>query len=62
MTDEQRPRPWEVLDEAEEGDFEIYRARRIRARSPRDGGEHTFHIADAPDGVIVMALTDGATW
>lgn len=59
MTNEQRPRPWEILDETQEGDFEIFRARRVRARSPLDGEEHTFHIADAPDGVLVIALTDG---
>jgi 8-oxo-dGTP pyrophosphatase MutT (NUDIX family) len=58
MTDEQRPRRWEVLDETQEGDFEIFRARKMRARSPLDGAEHTFHIADAPDGVLVVALTD----
>lgn len=58
MADE-RPRGWEVLDETQEGDFEIFRARRMRARSPRDGEEHTFHIADAPDGVMVVALTPG---
>jgi ADP-ribose pyrophosphatase len=59
MADEQRPRPWEVLDQKEEGDFEIFRVRRLRARSPRDGEDHTFHIADAADGVIVLALTPG---
>ena len=55
---EETPRPWEVLDEEQEGDFEIFRARALRVRSPRDGSEHTFHVADAPDGVTVIALTD----
>jgi ADP-ribose pyrophosphatase len=59
MSDEQRPRPWEVLEQGDEGDFEIFRVRRMRARSPLDGGEHTFHIADAADGVLVIALTPG---
>jgi ADP-ribose pyrophosphatase len=59
MSDEQRPRPWEVLGQSDEGDFEIFRARRVRARSPRDGEAHTFHIADAADGVLVLALTPG---
>lgn len=54
---EQRPRRWEVLEEHPQGDFEIFRARSLRARSPDDGSEHTFHVADAPDGVAVIALT-----
>jgi ADP-ribose pyrophosphatase len=57
MADEQRPRRWPVLDERPEGDFEIFRARSLRVRSPTDGEEHTFHVADAPDGVTVIALT-----
>jgi ADP-ribose pyrophosphatase len=58
MGEEKQPQRWEVLGEEHEGDFEIFRARALRARSPRDGSEHTFHIADAPDGVTVIALTD----
>lgn len=58
MTDEPRPGRWEVLDETDEGDFEIFRARALRVRSPDDGREHTFHVADAADGVTVIALTD----
>ena len=59
MTDEQRPRPWEVLGQEHEADFEIFRARAMHVRSPEDGAEHTFHIADAADGVTVIALTPG---
>lgn len=59
MPNEPRPQPWEVLEDREEGDFGIFRARRVRARSPRDGGEHAFHVAQAADGVLVIALTDG---
>lgn len=57
MADDPRPQGWPVLDERPEGDFEIFRARAMRVRSPRDGREHTFHVADAPDGVTVVALT-----
>lgn len=57
MPDEQRPRPWEVLGREAEGDFGIFRAQALRARSPEDGGEHTFRIAEAADGVTVIALT-----
>ena len=52
------PRPWEALGEEECGDFEIFRVRRLRAPSPVDGGEHVFHLAQSPDGVAVVALTD----
>ena len=58
MGDDRRPRPWEVTGEEFKGDFEIFRVRAVRARSPQDGSEHTFHVADAPDGVAVVALTD----
>ncbi|HEX8392067.1 MAG TPA: NUDIX hydrolase [Longimicrobium sp.] len=51
------PRPWPMLAETELQDYEIFRARRIDARSPEDGSEHTFHVADAPDGVLILALT-----
>lgn len=57
MADDPRPQGWPVLDERPVGDFEIFRARALRARSPRTGEEHTFHVADAPDGVMVIALT-----
>lgn len=50
------PRGWPVLDDTPLRDFDVFRARRIRARSPEDGSEHTFHVADAPDGVLVVAL------
>jgi 8-oxo-dGTP pyrophosphatase MutT (NUDIX family) len=54
---EQRPRRWEILNEEPKGDFDIFRARAMHVRSPDDGSEHTFHVADAPDGVAVIALT-----
>lgn len=52
-----RPQPWQVIGEEQQGDFEMFSARAIRARSPDDGSEHTFHIADAPDAVTVVAIT-----
>ncbi|HEX8692748.1 MAG TPA: NUDIX hydrolase [Longimicrobium sp.] len=52
-----RPQPWTVVEEDDCGDFEMFRVRRLRARSPRDGSEHDFHVAEAPDGVTVIALT-----
>jgi ADP-ribose pyrophosphatase len=53
-----RPQPWPVLRDEPEGDFEIFRARAMHVRSPEDGAEHTFHVAEAADGVTVIALTE----
>lgn len=36
----------------------MFTLREERSRSPRDGQEQTFHIADSPDGVTVLALAD----
>lgn len=58
MGDDRKPRPWEVVGEDDRGDFEIFRVRALHVRSPRDGSRHTFHVADAPDGVAVIALTE----
>ncbi len=58
MGDERRPRPWPVEREEEKGDFEMFRVRVLHARSPRDGSVQAFHLADSPDGVTVIALTD----
>ena len=58
MGDERRPRPWPVVREEEKGDFEMFRVRVLHARSPRDESVHAFHLADSPDGVTVIALTD----
>lgn len=58
MGDDRTPRPWEVVEEEDKGDFEVFRVRALHARSPRDGSEQTFHVAAAPDGVAVVALTE----
>jgi hypothetical protein len=38
MGEEKQPQRWEVLGEEHEGDFEIFRARALRARSPSGTG------------------------
>ena len=52
-----RPQAWPVVGEEHHGDFEMFSARTLRARSPEDGSEHDFNIADAPHGVTVLAIT-----
>jgi len=51
------PRAWELVSEEHLGDFEMFRVRVMRVRSPEDGSEHEFNVADSPDGVVVLALT-----
>ena len=50
-------RAWERVSSRPLADYEIFRVRRDRVRSPRDGSEHDFHVAESPDGVSVVALT-----
>lgn len=52
-----RPDAWPVVGREDKGGFEIFGVRAIRARSPDDGSEHTFHYADSPDAVTVIAIT-----
>jgi ADP-ribose pyrophosphatase len=56
--DEGKPRAWERVSSEQLADYGIFRVRRDRARSPRDGSEHDFHVAESPDGVAVVALTE----
>ena len=58
MGEDRRPRPWEVVREEEKGDFDIFSVRALHARSPQDGSVQAFHLADAPHGVAVVAITD----
>lgn len=51
------PPVWERVSSEELADYEMFRVRRDRAKSPRDGQEHDFNIAESPDGVTVVALT-----
>jgi ADP-ribose diphosphatase len=53
-----RTRPWERLSTRQVAEYEMFRVREDRSRSPKDGKEHTFHIAESPGGVAVVALTD----
>lgn len=52
-----RPREWERVGSEEGPDFDIFRVRTDRARSPRTGEVEEFSIADSPDGVTVLART-----
>ena len=53
-----RPRPWERTASREIAEYEMFRLREDRSRSPKDGEEHAFHIAASPGGVAVVAVTD----
>lgn len=52
------PEPWELVSSEPREDYEIFRVRTDRARSPKDGEVHAFNIAESPGGVQVVALTE----
>jgi ADP-ribose pyrophosphatase len=51
------PRPWERLSSREVAEYEMFRVREDRSRSPKDAEAHTFHVAVSPGGVAVLAVT-----
>lgn len=52
------PQPWERLSSREVAEYEMFRVREDRSRSPKDGEAKTFHVAVSPGGVAVLAVTD----
>jgi len=52
------PRPWERLSSRDVAEYESFRVREDRSRSPKDGEVSTFHVALSPGGVAVVAVTD----
>jgi 8-oxo-dGTP pyrophosphatase MutT (NUDIX family) len=48
--------PWERLSMRYLAEYEMFKVREERTRSPADGKEQTFHMADSPGGVTVLAL------
>jgi len=56
--EDDRPRAWERLSSREVAEYEMFRVREDRSRSPKDGEAHTFQVAESPGGVAVVALTD----
>ncbi|HYH80334.1 MAG TPA: hypothetical protein VEX86_11070, partial [Longimicrobium sp.] len=55
----ERPRAWERLSTRQVAEYEMFTVREEIARSPRDGAEQTFHVAESPGGVTVLAVTEG---
>jgi 8-oxo-dGTP pyrophosphatase MutT (NUDIX family) len=53
-----QPQPWERLSSREVAEYEMFRVREDRSRSPKDGKAHTVHVAESPGGVAVLAVTD----
>jgi len=49
---------WERLSTRYVAEYEMFKVREDRSRSPVDAQEQTFHMADSPGGVTVLALTD----
>lgn len=53
-----RVEPWERLSTRHVAEFEMFKVREDRSRSPEDGKEQTFHVAESPGGVVVLAVAD----
>jgi 8-oxo-dGTP pyrophosphatase MutT (NUDIX family) len=50
--------PWERLSTRQVAEYEMFKVREDRSRSPVDGTKKTFHVAESPGGVTVVALTE----
>jgi ADP-ribose pyrophosphatase len=51
------PRPWTRFASETLQNCRVFSVQRVRARSPRTGGEHDFYTIDASDWVNIVALT-----
>jgi 8-oxo-dGTP pyrophosphatase MutT (NUDIX family) len=51
-------RQWERVDSEVVGEFGVFSVRRTRARSPRTGDVHEFHVLDIPCCVKVIPFTE----
>jgi len=50
-------RPWPLLASEQVFDAGLFQVARNRARSPRTGSEHNFHVVSMADWLMVVALT-----
>jgi ADP-ribose pyrophosphatase len=50
-------RPWPLLASKQVFDADLFQIVRDRARSPRTGAEHDFHVVSMADWLMVVALT-----
>ncbi len=50
-------RPWPLLASKQVFDAKLFQVARDRARSPRTGTEHEFHVVSIADWLMVVALT-----
>ena len=53
--------PWDIIEEASEAEYSVFSVYRLRARSPRSGQAHDFHVIEAPDWVNVVPVTPEGT-
>ena len=49
--------PWPLLASKQVFDADLFQIARDRARSPRTGAEHDFHVVSIADWLMVVALT-----
>jgi ADP-ribose pyrophosphatase len=48
---------WDLVESELVGEYGVFDVVRRRARSPRDGAVHEFHVLELPDSVIMVPLT-----
>ena len=48
---------WERLSTRHVAGYDMFTVREDVSRSPEDGKEQTFHVADSAGGVVVLAVT-----
>jgi ADP-ribose pyrophosphatase len=53
-----RPRAWERLSSRRVAEYEMFKVREDVSRSPKDGSEKTFHVAESAGGVVVIAVAE----
>jgi len=53
-----RVEAWERLSTRTVAEYEMFEVREDRSRSPEDGSEQTFHMADSRGGVVILATTE----
>jgi ADP-ribose pyrophosphatase len=53
-----RPRPWKVTVSSRDASYRVFGIRTDKARSPRTGRDHHFHVLESPPWVNVIPLTE----
>jgi 8-oxo-dGTP pyrophosphatase MutT (NUDIX family) len=53
-----KPRSWKVIASRRDASYRVFGIRTDKARSPRTGRDHHFHVLESPPWVNVIPLTE----